>query len=304
MQIADGRKTVAEVRSGKAESVRKVRVSSSLRSEETREVVLDIRHDVPTTGREVQITVQPPDAQPAAAKPSTLTADLTPLYERLFAEGAEPATYALGALLWLITAVGHDPELVEHLTTKVAAQVKPLAPHLTAIDDVISLLTGVAARLRAKEVADRPVETAPPPAPPPPRSLTPAERVGTSSKKGRGKAQRSLDLIDAMYSAAKDAQPITGRGIGYKQWELNAEASDYFGLTDSFARACSLADAEARDRQRKPAARPAVAESTLEASDYLVRLGDPKRLEAWLSGHSASERVGIIAHIEKKSGPK
>jgi hypothetical protein len=176
MQIADGRKTVAEVRSGKAESVRKVRVSSSLRSEETREVVLDIRHDVPTTGREVQITVQPPDAQPAAAKPSTLTADLTPLYERLFAEGAEPATYALGALLWLITAVGHDPELVEHLTTKVAAQVKPLAPHLTAIDDVISLLTGVAARLRAKEVADRPVETAPPPAPPPPRSLTPAER--------------------------------------------------------------------------------------------------------------------------------
>jgi hypothetical protein len=130
------------------------------------------------------------------------------------------------------------------------------------------------------------------------------EHFGTSSKKGRGKAQRSLDLIDAMYSAAKDAQPITGRGIGYKQWELNAEASDYFGLTDSFARACSLADAEARDRQRKPAARPAVAESTLEAADYLVRLGDPKRLEAWLSGHSASERVGIIAHIEKKSGPK
>ena len=88
------------------------------------------------------------------------------------------------------------------------------------------------------------------------------------------------------------------------EWELDAEASDYFGLTDSFARACSLADAEARDRQRKPAARPAVAESTLEAADYLVRLGDPKRLEAWLSGHSASERVGIIAHIEKKSGPK
>jgi hypothetical protein len=29
-------------------------------------------------------------------------------------------------------------------------------------------------------------------------------------------AQRSLDLIDAMYLAAEKAQPITGRGIGYK----------------------------------------------------------------------------------------
>jgi len=36
------------------------------------------------------------------------------------------------------------------------------------------------------------------------------------SKKGRGRAQRSLDLIDAMFDAAEAAQPITGRGIGYK----------------------------------------------------------------------------------------
>src|SRR5262245_3307982 len=35
-------------------------------------------------------------------------------------------------------------------------------------------------------------------------------------KKGRGMARRSLDLIEAMYAAAKAAQPITGRGIGYK----------------------------------------------------------------------------------------
>jgi hypothetical protein len=38
----------------------------------------------------------------------------------------------------------------------------------------------------------------------------------TSSKKGRGMAQRSLDLIEAMHVAAKAAQPITGRGVGYK----------------------------------------------------------------------------------------
>jgi hypothetical protein len=37
-----------------------------------------------------------------------------------------------------------------------------------------------------------------------------------SKKRGRGMAQRSLDLIAAMYDAAEAAQPITGRGIGYK----------------------------------------------------------------------------------------
>src|SRR5215813_2446903 len=40
------------------------------------------------------------------------------------------------------------------------------------------------------------------------------------SKKGRGMAQRSLDLIDAMYAAAEKAQPITGRGVGYKLFTL------------------------------------------------------------------------------------
>jgi hypothetical protein len=35
-------------------------------------------------------------------------------------------------------------------------------------------------------------------------------------KGGRGKAKASLDLIAAMYKAAEAAQPITGRGVGYK----------------------------------------------------------------------------------------
>ena len=42
------------------------------------------------------------------------------------------------------------------------------------------------------------------------------EYSGTGSRKSRGKARRSLDLIEAMHAAAKAAQPITGRGIGYK----------------------------------------------------------------------------------------
>jgi hypothetical protein len=42
------------------------------------------------------------------------------------------------------------------------------------------------------------------------------EHFGTCSKKGRGMAQRSLDLIEAMYTVTEAAQPITGRGTGYK----------------------------------------------------------------------------------------
>jgi hypothetical protein len=43
-----------------------------------------------------------------------------------------------------------------------------------------------------------------------------SEQTETCSKKVRGRSQRSIDLIDAMYAAAEAAQPITGRGIGYK----------------------------------------------------------------------------------------
>jgi hypothetical protein len=44
-----------------------------------------------------------------------------------------------------------------------------------------------------------------------------AEYFRTGSKKrGRGMAKQSLNLIDAMYLAAEKAQPITGRGVGYK----------------------------------------------------------------------------------------
>jgi len=43
-----------------------------------------------------------------------------------------------------------------------------------------------------------------------------AEYFCTGSKKGRGMAQASLDLIEAMQRIVEAAQPITGRGVGYK----------------------------------------------------------------------------------------
>jgi hypothetical protein len=46
--------------------------------------------------------------------------------------------------------------------------------------------------------------------------MTTRDYFETCSKKGRGMAQRSLDLIEAMRAEAEAAQPITGRGVGYK----------------------------------------------------------------------------------------
>ena len=42
------------------------------------------------------------------------------------------------------------------------------------------------------------------------------EHFETSLRMGRGRAQRSLDLIEAMHAICEAAQPITGRGVGYK----------------------------------------------------------------------------------------
>jgi hypothetical protein len=55
--------------------------------------------------------------------------------------------------------------------------------------------------------------------------MTRDEQIETCSKKVRGMAQRSLDLIERMRVKAKAAQPITGRGIGYKLFIANLIAS-------------------------------------------------------------------------------
>lgn len=48
--------------------------------------------------------------------------------------------------------------------------------------------------------------------------MSPVQQIGTGPKKprGRGMARESLRLIEAMRTIAKAAQPITGRGVGYK----------------------------------------------------------------------------------------
>ena len=52
------------------------------------------------------------------------------------------------------------------------------------------------------------------------------EHFETGSKKGRGMAQASLDLIEAMHDIAEECQPITGRGVGYVGGLPSFPASD------------------------------------------------------------------------------
>jgi hypothetical protein len=44
----------------------------------------------------------------------------------------------------------------------------------------------------------------------------------------------------------------------------------------------------------------AVATSTLQAAEWLVRWSDPKKFEAWLLRHSPAERAAIVAHFNKR----
>jgi hypothetical protein len=49
-----------------------------------------------------------------------------------------------------------------------------------------------------------------------PEKTVVTEQFDTCFKKGRGLGRKSLDLIEAMYPIAEAAQPINGRGVGYK----------------------------------------------------------------------------------------
>ena len=57
------------------------------------------------------------------------------------------------------------------------------------------------------------------------------------------------------------------------------------------------------DQQKLPK-RGAVAKSTIDAAEYLVRQGDADRLRRWLHVHSAEERIAIRKHLEATRCPR
>jgi len=74
------------------------------------------------------------------------------------------------------------------------------------------------------------------------------EQFETGSKKTRGMARASIDLIEAMSAIAEEAQPITGRGVGYKLFTAGLIPSM---ATSDMARVYRLLK-EARERELIP----------------------------------------------------
>jgi hypothetical protein len=59
-----------------------------------------------------------------------------------------------------------------------------------------------------------------------------------------------------------------------------------------------------RKRHEEAPERGTVARSTLDAAEYLVRLGDADRLRKWLAVHSAEARIAIRKHLEATRCPR
>jgi hypothetical protein len=75
---------------------------------------------------------------------------------------------------------------------------------------------------------------------------------------------------------------------------------DYEGLSKSFAAACRKADEKAR--QQRALEHPApyrVPKATLDAAEYLLRLGDLEQWTKWFDHRDVQERRTILEHLEQ-----
>jgi hypothetical protein len=165
-------------------------------------------------------------------------------------------------------------------------------------------------------------------------------RWATAYAQGRASLHRAVDALEAMTPLDLDVDPAQAIIAGaIETAEQRAAAllalttapveaddpdDDYAGLSHSFARLCRVADAKIANRPELEDIPPGTAtaarlereyerslirahardvpKSTLEAADYLVREGDPKRLDAWLAGYSAVECAAILDHVKHKKG--
>jgi hypothetical protein len=146
---------------------------------------------------------------------------------------------------------------------------------------------------------------------------------------GRASLQRVTAVLEAMAPLdmpADEAQAIISDAITAAI--TAASDDDYVALTGSFARLCVEQDAKYRsspDAQRNNQRRERVsallnastddrvivltrpnhaAESITDAVEYLIREGDPARLDAFLAGRSAGQRVAIFREIERRNAAR
>ncbi len=119
------------------------------------------------------------------------------------------------------------------------------------------------------------------------------EDFETGSKKvGRGMARASIDLIEKMADIAEEAQPITGRGIGYKLFTAGLIASM---ATHEMARVYRLLK-EARERGLIPW------ESIVDETRALERVATCDDPEEYVSAAATAGIFGSCSRCASKCG--
>jgi hypothetical protein len=153
-----------------------------------------------------------------------------------------------------------------------------------------------------------------------------AERLGLVAKLGQDAVQL---LMAAAFAPVRSDLVYTQHDVNEVQPDDilidDDPADDYAGLSSTFAAACRKADAKIGERpelddippgcasaarlqrdyeatSERQRARYGPPEATLQAAAFLVREGDPKRLEDWLLTHSKRERAAIVVHIKNNRG--
>lgn len=139
-----------------------------------------------------------------------------------------------------------------------------------------------------------------------------AAASGLAAAIGKDEVQR---LMAEAFGKAREAAPPT-----------DIPEDEYEGLSSTFAALCRAADGKARRKPIDPrlarlrglmadevtlerayaevSKTCGVAESTLQAAEFLMQQKDAARLRSWLDRHSTSERQAILRHLEQRTGTR
>ena len=130
----------------------------------------------------------------------------------------------------------------------------------------------------------------------------PPSAMGSLTSSAPTRCSASSPMPSRRYASQASPNSANATDVANPESEpIDADDDEYEGLPSSFAAACRKADAAQR-RKPVPVERPrrAVAESTLQAAEFLMREGDIERFCQWFERHTPQERAEILDHLERR----
>ena len=123
-----------------------------------------------------------------------------------------------------------------------------------------------------------------------------SEQIETRSKKVRGMAKASIELIEAMAEIAEAAQPITGRGVGYKLFTAGLILG--YGTPD-MQKVYRLLHSRAKTGRSRGNG-SSMRRKILNAR----RVGAIQKISSSLSGANTAETIGISSRLASRYGAR